>query len=66
MQHIYTPEEYFDLQKLQQELRDIQIETNNFPKKNPKAQTIRNILAYSKALEVKKLERFPNYEQILN
>lgn len=66
MDKLYTPEEYSNLQRLQQELRDIEIETTPFPRKSPKENVIKNILAFSKALEVKKLNSLPDYEQILN
>lgn len=66
MEHVYTPEEYLTIEHLQQELKQIDIESNPFPNKRPKTVTINSILAYSKALEVKQFKRFGKFEQILN
>ena len=66
MKHIYTPKEYFNLESLQEELKDVEIESIGLPKMNPKSNTIQFILNYSKALEVKKLKGLGNFETILN
>jgi len=66
MEHVYTPEEYLTIEHLQQELKQIEIESNPFPNKRPKEVTVNSILAYSKALEIKQLENFGKFEQILN
>jgi len=36
MEHVYTPEEYLTIEHLQQELKQIEIESNPFPNKRPK------------------------------
>lgn len=66
MQHVYTPEEYLTIEQLQKELKDIEIESNPFPNKSPKASTVRFILDYSKALEIKQIDNFGQVEQNLN
>jgi hypothetical protein len=66
MQHVYTPEEYTEIQKLYEELKDIEIDMSDFAKKKPKTQTIKHIMAYSKALDVKQLKSINQFEQILN
>jgi K+-sensing histidine kinase KdpD len=66
MEHVYTPEEFLSLEHLQQELKQIEIDSNPFPNKRPKAVIVNSILAYSNALEVKHLKKFGKIEQILN
>tara|TARA_B100000508_G_scaffold84952_1_gene66032 strand:+ start:2534 stop:2761 length:228 start_codon:yes stop_codon:yes gene_type:complete len=66
MEHVYTPEEFLNFENLQHELKDIEIESNPFPNKRPKATTIKSILDYSKALEIKQMKRFGSFEQNLN
>ncbi|MGB0404091.1 MAG: hypothetical protein ACPGEG_08345 [Salibacteraceae bacterium] len=66
MKHIYTPKEYLNLESLQEELKDVEIESIGLPKMNPKSSTLKFLMNYSKALEVKKLKGLGNFETILN
>ena len=66
MKHTYSPEEYLTLEKLQQELKDIEIEAKVLENRNPKKATVRFILDYSKAYEHKPLKNGHSFEQLLN
>ncbi len=54
MKHIYSPEEYLKFEKISEELKELELTQNLGKALRPKSNSIRSILNYSKALDIKK------------